>query len=542
VASRGRTVKARSAQTGVWALLPGALSLAVLLTLMGGALAAIFSVAPPIRPVAILQDPYIGKVVRFTLWQAILSTTLSVGLALPVARALARRDQFPGRRLLVTFLGLPVVMPVIVAVLGLVAVYGKSGLINTWVAYLGGETALSLYGLTGILMAHVFFNLPLAVRLLLPAWQTIPEESWKLASSLGLSSRLLVRFIEWPAISPFLPGVCLIVFLLCFTSFAVVLTLGGGPASTTIEVAIYQSLRYDFDPAQAAMLALIQFTLCTSIALVLVKWIPLLAHSSGRRIDVRHRPDLKNPIGRTLDISLILTTACFLFIPVLAVFIQGIRGPITSVISNPDLWWAVLRSLLIALGATGTACGLALGLALSARFLRFSLRMPRASEMLILMGSLSLAIPAMIIGTGLFIVLLQAGALDRGTLLVICAVNALMILPYLIRSIAPTLMRSSQQYDRLCAQLGLRGWSRFRVVDWPAIRRPIGFSLGIGGALSFGDMGVAALFDTQGDTTLPVLLFHQMGAYRFDEASVTAVILMLLSVSLFWLIDRSVGR
>jgi len=115
-------------------------------------------------------------------------------------------------------------------------------------------------------------------------------------------------------------------------------------------------------------------------------------------------------------------------------------------------------------------------------------------------------------------------------------------LPYLIRSIAPTLMRSSQQYDRLCAQLGLRGWSRFRVVDWPAIRRPIGFSLGIGGALSFGDMGVAALFDTQGDTTLPVLLFHQMGAYRFDEASVTAVILMLLSVSLFWLIDRSVGR
>ena len=522
--------------------LPGALSLAFLLTIIGGALIAILSAAGSTHLISIFRDPYLQKVVLFTLWQASLSTLLSVGFAVPVARALARRSHFRGRAFLVHLLGLPVVMPVIVAVFGLIAVYGKNGLLGSLIISLSNGVALPLYGLGGILLAHVFFNLPLAIRILLPAWQAIPEESWKLAGSLGISGGSLFRFIEWPAVSQHLPGICLIVFLLCFTSFAVVLTLGGGPASTTIEVAIYQSLRYDFEPAQAAVLALIQLALCTLVAIVLLKWINVLTPSSGRRIDSRHRPDLARAGGRFLDAALILAAGSFLFVPVLAVLLQGIRGPIIEVISQKVLWEATLRSLLIAFGATATAGCLAIGLALSARLFRFSLKMPRTSDFWILIGSLSLAIPPMIIGTGLFIVLLRADAVDRGTLIVISAVNALMVLPYLLRSIAPPLMQFGHQHHRLCAQLGLAGWQRFRLVDWPVIRRPVAFALGLGAALSFGDMGVAALLDTQGATTLPVLLFHQMGAYRFDEAAVTALLLTTISLTLFWLIDRLVGR
>ena len=59
-----------------------------------------------------------------------------------------------------------------------------------------------------------------------------------------------------------LPGAFVLVFLLCMTSFAVALTLGGGPRATTVELAIYQALRFDFDLGRAAWLALIQFALC----------------------------------------------------------------------------------------------------------------------------------------------------------------------------------------------------------------------------------------------------------------------------------------
>lgn len=50
--------------------------------------------------------------------------------------------------------------------------------------------------------------------------------------------------------------------MLCFASFATVLSLGGGPQATTIELAIFQALSYDYDPARAAMLALIQMVCC----------------------------------------------------------------------------------------------------------------------------------------------------------------------------------------------------------------------------------------------------------------------------------------
>ena len=174
----------------------------------------------------------------FTVWQASLSALLSVLLAIPTARAFARRDQFPGRGALLRLMGLPIVTPVIVAVLGIVAIYGESGLLNRYLEPIGLSWRGHFYGLTGILLAHVFFNLPLSIRMLLPAWERIPGENWRLAAQLGMTAGQRVRQVEWPAVVGALPGTISVVFLLCFTSFAVVLVLGGGPRATTIEVAI----------------------------------------------------------------------------------------------------------------------------------------------------------------------------------------------------------------------------------------------------------------------------------------------------------------
>src|SRR5260221_3171473 len=140
----------------VW---PGALALGLLGLVVGGALAALFAAAPPFDLPAILDDAYLRRVVVFTIAQAIASTLLSVGLGLPVARALARRSRFPGRSLLLRLFGLPLVMPTIVAIFGIVAVYGESGWLNraARAAGLPGETML--YGIGGVLIGHVFFNL-----------------------------------------------------------------------------------------------------------------------------------------------------------------------------------------------------------------------------------------------------------------------------------------------------------------------------------------------------------------------------------------------
>jgi len=111
---------------------------------------------------------------RFTLLQASLSALFSVGLAIPVARALARR-RFAGRRLMIALLGAPFILPVIVAILGLLEVFGRAGWLSQLLGLFGFEP-LQIYGLHGVVLAHVFFNLPLATRLILQGWQEIPEQ------------------------------------------------------------------------------------------------------------------------------------------------------------------------------------------------------------------------------------------------------------------------------------------------------------------------------------------------------------------------------
>jgi thiamine transport system permease protein len=132
---------------------------------------------------------------------------------------------------------------------------------------LGLEWTFSPYGLKGILLAHVFFNMPMATRLFLQALENIPGEQRQLAAQLGMRGWSFFRFVEWPWLRRQIP-VAALIFMLCFASFATVLSLGGGPQATTIELAIYQALSYDYDPGRAALLAMVQMVCCLGLVLL----------------------------------------------------------------------------------------------------------------------------------------------------------------------------------------------------------------------------------------------------------------------------------
>jgi thiamine transport system permease protein len=138
---------------------------------------------------------------------------------------------------------------------------------------------ISPYGLHGVLLAHVFLNLPLATRMLLQGWQAIPAERFRLARSLGLTPTAQFRHLELPMLLAALPGAFLTIFTLCLASFVTALTLGGGPAATTVELAIYQALRFDFAPDRAATLAALQFALC--LTALMAGWAVLRDTGSG---------------------------------------------------------------------------------------------------------------------------------------------------------------------------------------------------------------------------------------------------------------------
>jgi thiamine transport system permease protein len=97
------------------------------------------------------------------------------------------------------------------------------------------------------------------------------------------------------------------------------------------------------------------------------------------------------------------------------------------------------------------------------------------------------------------------------------------------------------QHDRLCASLGIAGWNRLRLVEWPAARRAVGLALALAAALATGDLGAIALFGTQDTATLPLLLYERLSSYQIGAAAVTALVLVGLCLLIFVAIERAVG-
>jgi thiamine transport system permease protein len=458
--------------------------------------------------------------VRFTLVQAVLSALVSVALAIPVARALARRA-FRGRGALITLLGAPFILPVIVAVLGLLAVFGQNGLVSQ-VLVAAGFAPVRIYGLQGVVLAHVFFNLPLAVRLILQGWQAIPAERLRLAAGLGLDARAMFRVIEAPMLARIVPGVLAIIFVLCLSSFAVALTLGGGPRATTVELAIYQAFRFDFDLPHAASLSFVQLALAVTGALLLGRIAGGTVAAAGLDRPQR-RWDGPGRGARIADGLWIALAATFLILPLGAVVARGAA----AVPGLPGSVWA--------------AAGLSVGVALAATVLCLALALPVAAARWAAAAFLPLAVSPLVLGTGAFLLIHPVANPASLALPVTALSNALAALPFVVRALRPELAQIRADYGRLSAQLGLTGTTWWMRIALPRLRRPLGFGAGLVAALSMGDLGIVALFADPERATLPLKMFQLMGGYRMQDAAGAALLLLVLSLSLFWLFERG-GR
>ena len=466
--------------------------------------------------------------IRFTVLQSAVSALISVALAVPVARALARR-RFAGRSVLITLMGAPFLVPVIVAVMGLLQVFGRSGLLNSGLGALG-LPPFSIYGFHGVVLAHVFFNLPLAVRLVLQGWQAIPAERFRLAAALGFAPSDILRHLERPMLREVLPGAALVIFTLCLSSFAVALMLGGGPRATTVELAIYQALRFDFDLGRAAALAAIQFALCATAVLLSLRMARPAIFGAGLDRAPMLWPKL-GPVTALQDTVAIGATAVFLLVPLAMMLLRGVPGLADL---PPAVWPALARSVTVAAVSTALTMTAAVILALA-------IVQGRGAKPLELAAMLPLAASSLVLGTGLFLIVQPWIAVEKMALPVTTLVNATLALPFALRIVLPALNTIEADYGRLACALNLSGMAKWRWLILPRLRAPLGFAAGLVAALSMGDLGVVALFAGEAGVTLPLLIQRLMGAYRMDAAAGVALVLIAASFAAFWLPDRE-GR
>ena len=465
----------------------------------------------------LLTDRYTLRILRFSLWQALLSTLISLALAWPLARWLYRL-QPKALGVFQQLCLLAFVMPTLVVITSVMLLLGPQGSLRSLL-----PEDWKLFGLSGILIAHVYLNFPLATRILLQRYQAMPDGVERLSAQLKLAPFERFTLLEWPQIKPVLLALAGLIFILCFNSFAVVLALGGGPASTTFELAIYQALKYQFNLSEALTLAWMQFIIAGAL-FALAALFAKVDWLGTPRISYRWQP--RTTLGvRLLQRSAYVFGWLLLLAPIIALA-SSLELTKLFDMNMLELAQALGRSVVIALGATLVALLLCL------------LVMPLQHNALL--GWLSthhLVAPAMVLSTGIYIWLLSFGGLRQWSTFWLVLLNALLVLPFLITQLRPTSINYQQQYHRLVANLNLNILER-TIIYLSYLKPAVISAFALGLLLALGDVSVFALFGSYDEPTLPWLIYRYAGSYRLEEAAIAASLLLLVSISLLLLLER----
>ncbi len=265
----------------------------------------------------VLTQSDIRQVLWFTTWQALVSTALTLVIALPGAYALARFD-FPGKQVLRAVITVPFVLPTVVVGTAFMALVGRGGLLD---ALWGVRLDTTVWA---ILLAHVFFNYAVVVRTVGGLWAQLDPRQEEAARMLGASRFTAWRTVTLPALAPAVAAAALMVFLFTFTSFGVVQILGG-PTFSTLEVEIYRQTADLFDLSTAAVLTLIQFVAVGAI-LALHAWTVRRRETALRLVDASVTARRPRGAGQWALLAGVVATVVVLLLLPLAVLVQRSFG------------------------------------------------------------------------------------------------------------------------------------------------------------------------------------------------------------------------
>jgi thiamine transport system permease protein len=505
----------------------------------------------------VLTDPGVRGVVWFTVWQATLSTLLTLAVGMPGAYVLARL-RFPGRSLLRAGVMVPFVLPTVVVAAAFLALLGPASPLNALGTALLGDGAPQVdlrRTVTAILIAHVFFNYAVVVRTVGGLWAHLDPRLEDAARILGAGRWRTFREVSWPLLRPAVAAATAIVFLFTFTSFGVVLILGG-PTRATIEVEIHRATVQLLDLPLASVLALLQLVAVVTALVVYGRLQRRVAPQQLRSAETTARPP--RTAGERWFLLANLTVVVVLLVLPLAVLIErslatahgygldhylGLftrtRGTVLAVAP----WEAIRNSLVF--GAAATVVALVVG-GLSATA---AVRPGRAAGFVDRALMLPLGTSAVTIGFG-FLISLNRPPVDlRGSIVLIPAAQALIATPFVVRTLLPVLRSIDQRLRDAAAVLGASPARIWREVDLPIVGRAFLAAAGFSFAIAVGEFG-ATVFLARGQLpTMPVAIFRLLGrpgAANFGQAMAMSTILMVVTATAMLLIDRlrvgQVGR
>ena len=507
----------------------------------------------------LLGDSLYVEILRFTAYQALLSTLLSVALGVPLAYLLARYE-FPGRQTLRSLTILPFVLPGIMVGVGFRAAFAESGPLNQLLGLVGLGPVELLFTLEGIVIAHAFYNAPLVARLLVAAWEGVDASAVETARSLGASRLRAFRDVVAPQLYPAVLTGGALTFVFSFGTFPIVQALGGTDV-TTVEVQIFRLVER-LDYRTAAALAIVELFITLGVLYAYLRYeARQRGHSRGVRPLERHSlvPTSLSPrpVAVRLGLAAYLLVAVVLFVLPIASMIQAsftdpggftlenyrflIERQADAAAFQIQPWPAVRNSLLF--GAATLLVALPMGVTVAV----YSTRAYAGRKLLDAAAMAPFAVSSIVVGIGLlrgpvFGVDIAGVHLAVGGAVAIVAAHAVAAYPFVVRTVAPGLERIDETLVESARALGA---SRTRaLVDvelpmvWPGLVAGAAFVF----AISIGEFSSTVVLASGTDWyTMPVAIERFIGR-RLGPAYAMGVVLLVVTTASFVLIDRLGGE
>ena len=499
---------------------------------------------------SILGDRYYLGRIWFTTWQALVSTLLTLVVGLPAAYLFARY-QFHGKTLLKAVATVPFVMPTIVVAVGFLALLGPQGVVNTVLMNLFGLDAPPIRitnTLTIIFMAHAFYNYAIVVRIVSAVWANLDPQIEESAKVLGAGRWRTFYHVTLPLLLPAIASSALLAFVFSFTSFGVVLILGGSQFAT-LEVAIYELTARLFRLPLAAALAVVQLVFTYVFLLLYTR----IQERSAVRVNLQpQEATLRRKMRRGDKVFIVTMVLAILAMlsPLIALVERALSlgdgytlGHFANLFSSEGgsyfylspltIMWNSLRFALVTV-----AISLSLGTIVAYYLSRSG---QRGTSILDALFMMPLAVSAVILGLG-FLIALNRPPIDlRGSWVILVIAHSLVAYPFVIRSILPVLQGIPKNLREAAALMGASPTRVFLFIDLPIIARGLLVGATFAFAISMGEFGASLLLVRPEFTTMPVAIFQFLGkpgAANLGQALAMSSLLMAVVALGFVVIER----
>lgn len=509
-----------------------------------------------------ISSPSLRRVLGFTVLQAGLSTLLTLMVGLPGAFLLARY-KFPGKSLILALTSVSFVLPTLVVAAAFNALLGPRGWVNLLLMDLFNLSQPPVQFVNtfwAILTAHVFYNTTIVLRIVGDFWSHLDPRLAQAAQMLGADRRRTLWEVTLPLLAPAIAAAALLVFIFDFTSFGVVLVLGG-PRFATLEVEIYNQTISLFNLPLAAALSLLQMLFTLLLTVVYTRLTVRMSRPLALRPQTYTQKNLTGRRARLLAGVYLTLLLGLLTLPLAALTARSlliVEQPRNSdeTTIRPTLAYyrelGVNRRGALFYAPPTTAMGVSLGYGLATTLLALGLGLPAAwalandsdaplSRVFDPLLMLPLGTSAVTLGLG-FILALDTPPLDlRASPLLVPLAHTLVAFPFVVRSLTPALRSIRPRLRQAAAMMGASPGEVFRSVDLPLIGRALIVASAFAFTISLGEFGATALIARPEYPTLPVMIYRlisQPGGMNYGQAMALSTLLAAFTAGAILAIER----